>query len=217
MPAVRNAAVILPATSLLRFLVRASFGLFLSFAALASEYGAYSFWFPYDGTNGPSDPSRIAFGSSVAETCAVRSDAEMIGNSLPPGNPILFVGVLDPITCGYQWLNGSNPGIVVDRPQVRPAWDTCSNYMNAPPAYARPAMCYLDCPDSMKDSTGFCRNSSGPNLGQPDLCCGNPINPGTGNKFQAETDYRGTGQGQLAFIRLCREPRDARSADLEIT
>jgi RHS repeat-associated protein len=45
------------------------------------------------------------------------------------------------------------------------------------------------------------------NLGAPDSCSqqqffvGNPINAGTGNKFQSETDYQGAGLFPLAFTR----------------
>jgi len=41
------------------------------------------------------------------------------------------------------------------------------------------------------------------NNGQPGLtCAGNPINTGTGNKFQRETDYRGAGDFPLEFERF---------------
>ncbi len=41
-----------------------------------------------------------------------------------------------------------------------------------------------------------------PNLGNPPSCGeGNPINPATGNKFQAETDYAGQGPFPLRFVR----------------
>lgn len=39
------------------------------------------------------------------------------------------------------------------------------------------------------------------NLGQPDCCEGNPVNAGTGNKFQVETDYVGAAHTQLEFRR----------------
>lgn len=38
-------------------------------------------------------------------------------------------------------------------------------------------------------------------LATPDLCTGNPVHPQTGNKFQAESDYRGAGAHGLAFMR----------------
>lgn len=40
------------------------------------------------------------------------------------------------------------------------------------------------------------------NLGAPEECgVGNPINPGTGNKYQAQADYRGSGVFPLQYIR----------------
>ena len=40
------------------------------------------------------------------------------------------------------------------------------------------------------------------NAGQPNSCVGNPINPGTGNKVQEETDYVGQGTYPLVFKRF---------------
>ncbi|MFZ5555539.1 MAG: DUF6531 domain-containing protein, partial [Pseudomonadota bacterium] len=45
------------------------------------------------------------------------------------------------------------------------------------------------------------RTQAAANLGPPCPGCGNPINPATGNKYQAEVDYAGTGPMPLRFVR----------------
>lgn len=39
------------------------------------------------------------------------------------------------------------------------------------------------------------------NLGPPQVCTGNPIHVGTGNKYQAEVDYQGSGTFPLSLVR----------------
>lgn len=65
---------------------------------------------------------------------------------------------------------------------------------------------YAVCP------TGYAPNSHYPNPNpycwrtayyeKPELCAGNPIQPGLGNKHQRETDYRATGVSRLVFQRF---------------
>ena len=57
--------------------------------------------------------------------------------------------------------------------------------------FSQPGRCYADKTDPIP----------GKNAGPPDSCVGNPINPGTANKFQRETDYIGTGSFPLQFAR----------------
>ena len=53
--------------------------------------------------------------------------------------------------------------------------------------------CYLDITQGSFDRAK--------NLGEPEACCGNPINLATGNKFQKEVDYEGSGAFPLRFVR----------------
>ncbi len=56
--------------------------------------------------------------------------------------------------------------------------------------------------DTLNTSTGLCSPNAIKNNGQPqELCAGNPINIGTGNKYQLETDYQGAGDFPLIFQR----------------
>ena len=57
--------------------------------------------------------------------------------------------------------------------------------------FSQPGRCYADKTDPIP----------GKNAGPPDSCVGNPINPGTANKFQRETDYIGTSSFPLQFAR----------------
>jgi len=62
-------------------------------------------------------------------------------------------------------------------------------------------------PQKRNTTTGKCESSLAiiplKNTGKPPLCssAGNPINIGTGNKYQPETDYQGAGDFPLAFER----------------
>ncbi len=73
----------------------------------------------------------------------------------------------------FSWRFGCNLG---------PGWVT---------DFSQPGRCYADKTDPIP----------GKNAGPPDSCVGNPINPGTANKFQRETDYIGTGSFPLQFAR----------------
>ncbi len=60
------------------------------------------------------------------------------------------------------------------------------------------------CPPGYTASGGYCVLTAidpAKNLGPQCPKCGNPITPGTGNKFQRETDYVGTGSFPLRFER----------------
>jgi RHS repeat-associated protein len=62
----------------------------------------------------------------------------------------------------------------------------------------------LICPQGyVREGSTCVRNGIDPpkNFGAPCPACGNPISPGTGNKFQRETDYAGTGEFPLVFER----------------
>jgi YD repeat-containing protein len=168
------------------------------------EYGAYHFLYPYDGNNKPIDLSRAAVGSTVAEACSKRTQDEITGGYDNPVHPFISVGVVQPAppACGFYWLNTTpDPDAVITVPVVAPQFHSCESFASFPPQYPKPALCPLNCPADQKDpSTGLCRLSSPKNAGPPCPKCGNPVNPGTGNKFQAETDLASPG-GQLAFVR----------------
>lgn len=60
------------------------------------------------------------------------------------------------------------------------------------------------CPPGYINDGGVCIRSQidpAKNMGGECPVCGNPISPGTGNKFQKETDYVGTGEFPLVFDR----------------
>ena len=54
-------------------------------------------------------------------------------------------------------------------------------------------------------------NSSNAAAEAPNSCIGNPINPATGNKFQIETDYAGSGPFPLRFSRIYNAQGTART------
>ena len=51
------------------------------------------------------------------------------------------------------------------------------------------------------------------NLGPPCPSCGNPIAPGTGNKFQREVDYQGGGEFPLTFVRYYNSQQRINDSD----
>lgn len=57
---------------------------------------------------------------------------------------------------------------------------------------------HFDAPNASCVRSGI---DPGKNAGSCDKCVGNPINPGTGNKYQLDTDYRSSGAFPLEFIR----------------
>jgi YD repeat-containing protein len=188
----------------LRAALAAAFALATPLAGAQQQYGAYHFTYPYDGNNRPIDFSRAAIGSTVAEACSKRSQDEITGGYNNQTHPLISVGVVQPspAACGYLWLNTTgDPDIVIVHPVVAPQFHSCESFAFFPPAYPKPPLCPLNCPADQKDpETGLCRLSTPKNAGRPCPECGNPVNPGTGNKFQAERDLVSTG-GQLGFMR----------------
>lgn len=189
-------------------LLRAAFALVLTVGApLANaqqSYGAYHFTYPYDGNNRPIDFSRAAIGSTVAEACSKRSQDEITGGYNNQTHPLIFVGVVQaaPAACGFVVLNTTpDPDIPVTNPVVTPEFHSCESFAFFPAQYPKPPLCPLTCPPEQKDpETGLCWLSTPQNAGLPCPRCPNPVHPGTGNKFQPETDLASTG-GQLAFVR----------------
>src|SRR5258706_16008507 len=74
----------------------------------------------------------------------------------------------------------------------------------------------MTCPDDQKGPDGRCRVLSPKDLGEPcKQCkkpcptCGNPINTGTGNKYQAETDLNAAVAGGLSLKRYYNSGRES--------
>jgi YD repeat-containing protein len=177
--------------------------LLLSCAPVGAEYNIYWTVFPYDGSQSPqfpSDISRMVFGRNPADACSKRTADEIIATHRPARedlHPIVFVGMLNPNSCGFQWVNDP---YVINEPMITPASNFCSQTTNWPANWPSPPKCALDCPDTDKIN-GNCPPSTPKNGGTPCPKCGNPVNPGTGNKFQEETDYAAIADGQLSFVR----------------
>jgi RHS repeat-associated protein len=187
----------------------------LSPIAQAQEYGAFHFLTPYDGVNAPLDLSRAAVAPTPAEACAQRNEAELVNfrdNGEFTQGPIIYVGLLPSgVHCGFQWLNMvlGPPGILNTTSSVTLQFATCAEFDGFNPAYRRPALCFINCPADQKDATGLCRLSTPKNAACPSPSCGNPVHPGTGNKFQAETDYRTPTGDQLSLVRYYNSGRPA--------
>jgi RHS repeat-associated protein len=174
--------------------------------ALAQEYGAYHYLYPYEGTHFPLDFTRAAVAPTVPEACAVRNESEMTALFFgPPPGPVTYIGSINANQCGVRWLNGDIPN---QNAIVSPQFATCSQFDSFPVAYPRPALCFLTCPVDQKEGD-TCRLSTPKNLGCVDGLCANPVHPGTGNKFQAETDYASRAAGELRLVRYYNSGRPA--------
>ncbi len=96
--------------------------------------------------------------------------------------------------CAYGGVGG---------PDIRPYG--CSGAPDCPPGQTRN--------QTVGSKTqGVCIAAYSPaNLGNVCPLAGNPINPGTGNKYQAEADYSGSGAYPLAFTRTYNSGTGART------
>ena len=180
-----------------------------SFPLHAQQSGFDFTFYPYDGNNQPFDGSRMAVGDTPEEACAARSSAEII--NFRTGNQardIFYIGWLSPEgQCGWR-SNNCVPGqgcVVVTSGAFNPQGAFCGSF----PASIRPARCFVPCPNGQALSDGSCPVSSPKNQGSPPphCCGGNPVNTGTGNKFQRETDLAGTGAGSLSLTRTYNSGR----------
>jgi len=189
---------------MLRRIVQA-LGLLMLVVALSAnaQYDGYHFIWPYLN----SQPSKAAVGTTPAEACAQRTDAEIL-QTINPATPILFVGLLPTGVCGFQWYNVTRDE-VTNFPKVQPGYATCAQFNAMVPEYPRPALCSLECPADQKDATGLCRVSTPKNAGAPCPSCANPVHPGTGNKFQAEPDLTRVAGGQIGLVRFYNSGRPA--------
>jgi YD repeat-containing protein len=177
-----------------------------------AQTGAWGFLWPYDGAAGPLDRARFAWGATPSQACGQRTDDELLhGFHDGPSTPVVFVGLLNGGACGYQWLNlcCGGPGSLITNGDVGPAFHTCQEIAAFTPQIPRPSWCLMQCPDDQKDQAGFCLPASPKNAGHQCPTCGNPVNPGTGNKFQAELDFAGTGPSPLRFERFYNSGRPA--------
>jgi len=180
--------------------------------------------YPYDGTyaaNGvPRDWSKSVYGKTMAEVCAQRTASEI--NFTGRGNethPLLYVGWLPSGAngvCGVQWLNTTpDPDVVVTEDVIPANTRSCSDIFsiasNLDPNAPVPQICAMQCPLDQIGPDGDCRALSPKNSGEQCPTCGNPVNPATGNKFQAETDLA---PGTLNGLSLTRYYNSGRAAPL---
>ena len=202
--------------SFLKCLV-AGLGFVASLAAAQQPYGAFHALSPYDGNNAelgfPFDLSRAAVGSTRAEMCANRGDLEQSFFHSPSAravHPIVYIGLLPSGNCGYRFMNNAVvPGVLATVEMIAPNFATCQTFIPSASQYPRPPLCPLDCPAEQKDpATGLCRVSMPKSAGNPCPKCGNPVHPGTGNKFQEDVDLPST-SGRLALVRAYNSGRPA--------
>jgi len=156
--------------------------------------------FPYDGNNLPFDPSKIVYGSTPEEVCAKRTSAEILGPMgflANPQGPVTFIGLLPGGSCGFQWLNLVNgpPGVVVTVPEFSAQGATCEQIRFS-----------VGC-DLCGCSAGG--GSGGGGGGSDGTWCGNPVNAGTGNKLQSETDLTAAGANSVRLVRYYNSGRPA--------
>src|SRR5215831_6257050 len=185
--------------------------------------------YPYDGNQPadlqfnliPRDVTKIAYGVTPAELCAKRTAAEIEGPvwQLHPLGPVLFVGIVVQSVgdCGFIWEN-LTAGVPAQTAVFLGDSVTCPSLAGLPLGAPPPPQCFrVGSPKNPGPPPCPC-----PNVGpRPCLClktgkngaplcpCGNPINAGTGNKFQAETDLQEPGAGSLSFERYYNSGMEA--------
>src|SRR5258706_5234688 len=179
--------------------------------------------FPYDGSTLPLDITKIIYAKTMPELCAQRTTAEMLGLGPTPPNTI-YVGYLSSGppggSCGTRSLNYVvDPPVVVTWGLVGPAAMSCAGTIDTAkvtPGATVPQTCVMPCPDDQKGPDGRCRVLSPKDAGEPcKQCkkpcptCGNPINTGTGNKYQAETDLNAAIAGGLSLKRYYNSGRES--------
>jgi len=118
----------------------------------------------------------------------------------------------------FATSHGYDPASFCHYAYYQPLWEAgwlCATYaqwFTGCPAFYLGDFYHIQCPiggQIPNRDTGICGLPSTPaviplkNTGKPPLCSsgGNPINIGTGNKYQPETDYQGAGDFPLVFER----------------
>jgi len=118
----------------------------------------------------------------------------------------------------FATSHGYDPASFCHHAYYQPLWEAgwlCATYaqwFTGCPAFYLGDFYHIQCPiggQIPNRDTGICGLPSTPaviplkNTGKPPLCSsgGNPINIGTGNKYQPETDYQGAGDFPLVFER----------------
>ena len=171
--------------------------------------------YPYDGTYTnstppiPVDPSKMVYGKTMAELCAQKTTTEITQFLLPANAPLLYVGWLPSGlhgVCGFRWANAVvTPPVTVTTVVIGANLRTCPDtisYAGNNPGAPIPQACLISaCEDADRLADGYCPVSSPKVAGESCPECGNPINPATGNKFQAETDLGAVVPGGLSLTR----------------
>jgi YD repeat-containing protein len=189
------------------------------FSGSAHAQDLFTTTYPYDGNNLPLDLSKQIFARTMPELCPQRTDAELFFGLPPPrGVPVLYIGFLPQSTvgtinglCGYQWFNAARNEIVTVG-VIPPNKMFCSEVPRmaaVDPNAALPQWCLMACPDNQKGSDGYCPVLSPKQSGKSCPKCGNPVNPATGNKYEAETDLASVIAGGLSLTRYYNTGRAA--------
>ena len=118
-----------------------------------------------------------------------------------PTPNILYVGYLPEQgpngSCGLRWLNTNGAPVVVTWAMIGPGTASCSDILGIAannPNAPIPQSCVAQVPSPK--NAGCCNT-------------GNPVNPGTGNKFQAETDLVPARAGGLSLTRYYNTGRSS--------
>jgi hypothetical protein len=141
--------------------------------------------YPYGGDNLPLDFSKQIFAVTMPELCPQRTDGELIQGSIWPPN-LIYVGWLT----GLAAVSSSiTTPVVTTTPLIPPNKVYCSQLLSPGnnPNVPLPQWCLMACPDNQKGTDGSCLVLSEKQSGEPCTKCGNPVNPATGNKYEAET------------------------------
>lgn len=154
---------------------------------------------PYNNITRPFDPTRRVYGKTQAEVCGQRTVAELTNFGSYP--TLFFAGYSSdcgPNTCDIKWINTGHGGdAVVTTCTLTMAAASCQELLADPAGHPNiPQECVAQVPTPK-------------NAGQPCPSCGNSINPGTGNKYQAETDLAPVTAGGLSLTRYYNTGRSA--------
>src|SRR5258708_22405155 len=169
----------------------------------------YTFW-PYDGSSFALDFTKIAYGSTPAEVCAQRNEFELtLGGGLSGSDHLIFLGLLsNGGDCGFRWVNPQG-GAVITQSDFFPQFATCQDINAFDSRIPRPPtpQCFSNDPPK-NGGCGCCENGGSGGAGggaggggDGGSWCGNPINAGTGNKFQLETDLSPVDANSIRFVR----------------
>jgi len=173
----------------------------------AQQNGLFYVFWPYDASNFGLDFTRIAYGSTPEEVCAQRNEFELtLNGGLSGSDHLIFLGSLSSGgNCGFRWINPQG-GSVITQSDFFPTFASCQEINTFDSRIPRPTtpQCISNVPPK-EGGCGCCESDGsgggGGGGGDGGSFCGNPINAGTGNKFQLETDLSPVGTNSVRFVR----------------